>query len=195
MSNASLFRFQYFLSSSHVLCNFASFDCAKTVLVMRVSGWASRQLTTFGKPDGVLACLRASRDRDVACPTGIEPVTHSLEGCCSIQLSYGQIRETAKTRKALNGPFCIWKWSERRDSNSRPSAPKADALPGCATLRLAAILPAKAEVPGRFSVFRIAGCQTVPGGPCRPPAACVHRPAPARPFARRLGRRFCRTRL
>jgi hypothetical protein len=27
------------------------------------------------------------------------------------------------------------KWSERRDSNSRPSAPKADALPGCATLR------------------------------------------------------------
>ncbi len=26
-------------------------------------------------------------------------------------------------------------WSERRDSNSRPSAPHADALPGCATLR------------------------------------------------------------
>ena len=30
----------------------------------------------------------------VACPEGIEPPTHSLEGCCSIQLSYGQIRKT-----------------------------------------------------------------------------------------------------
>ena len=26
-------------------------------------------------------------------------------------------------------------WSEWRDSNSRPSGPKPDALPGCATLR------------------------------------------------------------
>ena len=32
-------------------------------------------------------------------------------------------------------------WSERRDSNSRPSAPKADALPGCATLRQPALYP------------------------------------------------------
>ena len=28
------------------------------------------------------------------------------------------------------------KWSERQDSNLRPSGPKPDALPGCATLRL-----------------------------------------------------------
>jgi hypothetical protein len=27
---------------------------------------------------------------NVVCPEGIEPPTHSLEGCCSIQLSYGQ---------------------------------------------------------------------------------------------------------
>ncbi len=25
----------------------------------------------------------------LACPEGIEPPTHSLEGCCSIRLSYG----------------------------------------------------------------------------------------------------------
>jgi hypothetical protein len=51
-----------------------------------------------------------------------------------------------KTQKAHEWAFVVWnqptlwrcaeKWSERRDSNSRPSAPKADALPGCATLRL-----------------------------------------------------------
>ncbi len=33
----------------------------------------------------------------VACPRGIEPLTHSLEGCCSIHLSYGQPLKT--------GPF------------------------------------------------------------------------------------------
>ncbi len=32
-------------------------------------------------------------------------------------------------------------WSGRRDSNPRPSAPKADALPGCATPRLFQIVP------------------------------------------------------
>ncbi len=28
--------------------------------------------------------------KKLVCPEGIEPPTHSLEGCCSIQLSYGQ---------------------------------------------------------------------------------------------------------
>ena len=38
--------------------------------------------------------LSYSHHRDftyMACPTGIEPVTPSLEGWCSIRLSYGQI--------------------------------------------------------------------------------------------------------
>ena len=34
-------------------------------------------------------------------------------------------------------------WSERRDSNSRPPAPKAGALPGCATLRIKKLVPAE----------------------------------------------------
>ena len=32
----------------------------------------------------------------MACPTGIEPVTPSLEGWCSIRLSYGHIPGQAK---------------------------------------------------------------------------------------------------
>src|SRR5205823_12458973 len=51
-------------------------------------------------------------------PAGFEPATHSLEGCCSVQLSYGE-----------GG------WSGREDSNLRPPAPKAGALPDCATPR------------------------------------------------------------
>ena len=31
---------------------------------------------------------------DLVCPTGIEPVTPSLEGWCSIRLSYGQMSYT-----------------------------------------------------------------------------------------------------
>src|SRR5437763_11096347 len=51
-------------------------------------------------------------------PAGLEPATHSLEGCCSVQLSYGEEM-----------------WSGREDSNLRPPAPKAGALPDCATPR------------------------------------------------------------
>ncbi len=29
-------------------------------------------------------------------PSGFEPETHSLEGCCSIQLSYGTSKSAAK---------------------------------------------------------------------------------------------------
>src|SRR6185503_14062001 len=62
----------------------------------------------------------------LACPTGIEPITPSLEGWCSIRLSYGQGR--------LSFPILAC-WSGREDSNLRHPAPKAGTLPGCVTPR------------------------------------------------------------
>ena len=34
----------------------------------------------------------AARRRPLVSPAGIEPATHSLEGCCSIRLSYEDVR-------------------------------------------------------------------------------------------------------
>ena len=39
--------------------------------------------------------------KTVVCPTGIEPVTPSLEGWCSIRLSYGQMSYTFETKKLV----------------------------------------------------------------------------------------------
>ena len=42
--------------------------------------------TEFGNNKSKKACISASL---FVIPRGFEPRTHSLEGCCSIQLSYG----------------------------------------------------------------------------------------------------------
>src|SRR6188768_3536973 len=69
----------------------------------------------------------------MARPAGLEPATLGLEGRCSIRLSYGRMRCSS---------IASSEWSGQRDSNPRPSAPKADALPDCA-------MPRHARLTGR----------------------------------------------
>ena len=106
-----------------------------------------------------------------------------LEGRCSIRLSYGRmcsgpiLLRPYSSRRAIgpqvqsepNNPrgdqsrrarsACL-DWSGQRDSNSRPSAPKADALPGCAMPRhqnqptTAACAHYTGATPGRRGMIR-----------------------------------------
>ena len=67
---------------------------------------------------------------------GFEPLTHGLEGRCSIQLSYWR----ACRLEMLQSPGDRHIESGRADLNGRPPAPKAGALPGCATPRRCSVL-------------------------------------------------------
>src|SRR5882762_9665468 len=73
-------------------------------------------VSTFGK------------STELARPAGVEPTTPSLEGWCSIQF---ELR--ARVRRCRLGGGCRKIWSGWRDLNSRHLAPKASALPDCAT--------------------------------------------------------------
>src|SRR6266542_3094873 len=64
------------------------------------------------------------------------------------------------------------KWSGRRDSNPRPSGPKPDALPGCATPRLPVIIPQE-FIPHPLTT---AGSQRTLAGMSRLAAACFSIP-------------------
>src|SRR5256885_3022643 len=75
--------------------------------------------------------------KQLARPAGLEPTTPSLEGWCSIRF---ELRARARFTLQPSRPGCREIWSGWRDLNSRHLAPKASALPGCATPRGCRIL-------------------------------------------------------
>lgn len=98
---------------------------------------------------------------------GLEPATPDLEGRCSIQLSYWSWPVlTAETSRHFK--------SGREDLNLRPPAPKAGALPGCATPR--EVSPPSPNADRRASLLFL-----TPVRPVRAPtdgAASAGRPGP-----------------
>ena len=90
--------------------------------------------------------IRVSRFPFRVIPLGFEPKTHSLEGCCSIQLSYGTI---ANRLKAISGckintnpPILqtLASYSDRAESGG-PQPEASRSLRGSAGRRRASLLP------------------------------------------------------
>src|SRR5262249_10182181 len=50
------------------------------------------------RPSGRPARGDVSLEKQLPTPAGLEPATNSLEGCCSIQLSYGAVRKVSCRR-------------------------------------------------------------------------------------------------
>ena len=79
-----------------------------------------------------MQCFEPHTDDEMAEVQGIEPSTlrwHGFQDRLSTLLAYLQNSMRVPQRVTHNHT-----WSEWQDSNLRPSAPKADALPDCATL-------------------------------------------------------------
>ena len=149
---------------------------------------------------------RVSRFPFRVIPLGFEPKTHSLEGCCSIQLSYGTI---ANRLKAISGckintnpPILqtLASYSDRAESGG-PQPAVSRSLRGGAGRRRASLLPP-------FVAFRPppqpAACRPLPqpvASPARdasgagmPPGISSGKRASARRTVRRRGRRTSRIR-
>src|SRR5690349_15941013 len=86
----------------------------------------------------------------LACPTRLELVTPSLEGWCSIRLSYGQSARRLPTKLQRF-------WSGREDLNRPHPAPYSGALPDCATPRKRRQMILLAHSPGNAVCLRRGG--------------------------------------
>ena len=90
--------------------------------------------TASGKSVVSSVAFRTTTDDEMAEVQGIEPSTlrwHGFQDRLSTLLAYLQKLYEGSTTSHPQ-PH----WSEMQDSNLRPSAPKADALPDCANLRI-----------------------------------------------------------
>ena len=102
---------------------------------------------TFGSYAARRTRFSSCKRHEMARLAGFEPATLGLEGRCSIQMSYrrfvlfGSGNNERHYLAAKPSPTDPKLWSGQRDSNPRPPAPKAGALPDCAMPRV--MIPSK----------------------------------------------------